>query len=304
MKLNELNEQFAISGSVGNASVGNGSVEFAEGANGFIKAALKHKNGSTLEVYMYGAHITSWTKPGFGELMFLSKTAEFSKGKGIRGGIPVIFPQFGNGDLPAHGFSRNRDWSCLSSKVLDNGDIKLNLVLSDNEETKAIWDFKFRFELEILLSDTLITKITVRNEDTKLLSFQQALHTYFKVGNIAETEVVGLQGLTYIDKVNGNQETVEKSLNLSFTTAFDRVYQKSPSKLLILDKKLKRTITIEKENMTDSVLWNPWEGAKNMKDMHEDAYLEMICVESANVIPKIVLQAGQSHSSSQTISVN
>jgi glucose-6-phosphate 1-epimerase len=40
------------------------------------------------------------------ELIFVSSKTAYVK---IRGGIPVIFPQFGPGVLPQHGFARESD---------------------------------------------------------------------------------------------------------------------------------------------------------------------------------------------------
>jgi glucose-6-phosphate 1-epimerase len=36
----------------------------------------------------------------------MSKKAQYGQGKAIRGGVPVIFPQFGPGKIQNHGFAR------------------------------------------------------------------------------------------------------------------------------------------------------------------------------------------------------
>jgi glucose-6-phosphate 1-epimerase len=284
-----------------NKTFGNESLSFSAGENNFTKATLKNTSGVTVEIYLYGAHITSWKKEPYGELLFMSSKAEFQKGKGIRGGIPVIFPQFGGGDLPAHGFARNREWKCIASENAKSPSVTFELV--EDAETLAIWPSKFSLSLEIILSDKLTTILKVTNKDEKSFTFQEALHTYFKIGNISEAEVSGLKNLTYIDKVNNNTETKEHNEKLNFTTAFDRVYINSPSQIELLDKNLKQKVLIEKDNLNCSVLWNPWEGTAKMKDMHEDAYIEMICVESGNIIPKIDLSPGKSFTSTQILSV-
>lgn len=44
------------------------------------------------------------------EILFMSTEANYVK---IRGGVPVVFPQFGPGELPQHGFARESDeWVC------------------------------------------------------------------------------------------------------------------------------------------------------------------------------------------------
>ena len=279
------------------------TIQFLEGENGFTKVRLSHDSGSILEVYLYGAHITSWIKPEFGDLLFLSRKAVFKEGKAVRGGIPIIFPQFGAGDLPQHGFARNSFWTCNGSEILKNNDISLTLNHKSNADTKLIWNYEFNAELKILLNEDLTTELTVQNLDKKPFTFQDAFHTYIKIGNISEVQVSGLSGKTFTDKLSGSHSAVETSEKLEFVTAFDRVYQDTPCRLELTDSSLKRQFIIEKENMADSVLWNPWENGNAMSDMHYNAYNDMICLESANIQPEIVLKAGDSHTSLQRLTV-
>ena len=72
---------------------------------------LSHPSGSSADVYLNGAHVTSWIPAGGKEVLFMGKTASFAPGDPIRGGIPVVFPQFANtGPLPQHGFARKTEW--------------------------------------------------------------------------------------------------------------------------------------------------------------------------------------------------
>ena len=72
------------------------------------------------ELYLQGAHVTSWKPAGQAPVLFLSERSAFEVGKPIRGGIPVIFPWFGapeNSSVhpPAgsvmHGFARITEWT-------------------------------------------------------------------------------------------------------------------------------------------------------------------------------------------------
>ena len=43
--------------------------------------------------------------------LYLSPQADYSPGASIRGGVPVVFPQFsGMGPLPKHGLVRTMTW--------------------------------------------------------------------------------------------------------------------------------------------------------------------------------------------------
>lgn len=291
--IDELNEKFLIPG----------FVKFADGINGLPKAIIEHSSGSSMELYLYAAHVTAWRSQDRGDILFMSKAADFKQGKAIRGGIPIIFPQFGNGELPAHGFARNRDWKCVSSKILDSGSVSIKLALSDSAETYAIWPFKFELIIEFVLDQDLTINISLNNKSTESFSFQIALHTYFKVGDIARTLISGLKGVTYLDKLAGNKEITEVRDNININKACDSVYLAAPDRIEILDQSLSRKIIIEKSYLNDAVVWNPWiENSASIKDLHEKAYQEMLCVESAIVQPKADLQSGATYKASQKIS--
>lgn len=55
-----------------------------------------------------------------------SSKAFFKPGKAIRGGVPVVFPQFGPGALPQHGFARNnlvRAGACAARTSMESIDV-------------------------------------------------------------------------------------------------------------------------------------------------------------------------------------
>jgi hypothetical protein len=68
-------------------------------------------DGAQLTACAHGGHVLGWTPAGGRPRLWLSPTARCGPGLAIRGGIPVIFPQFaGRGPLPKHGFARDRAW--------------------------------------------------------------------------------------------------------------------------------------------------------------------------------------------------
>ena len=75
---------------------------------------IHHPSGSTLMVYLFGAHIARWSLKNAQEVLFMSKSAVFDNSTPIRGGIPLVFPQFGGGTLPSHGFARRSVWTVHS----------------------------------------------------------------------------------------------------------------------------------------------------------------------------------------------
>ena len=57
--------------------------------------------GARAAVLPYGAHVTSWVTPDGAEQLFVSGRSAFEAGQAVRGGVPVVFPQFSTaGPLP------------------------------------------------------------------------------------------------------------------------------------------------------------------------------------------------------------
>ena len=62
-------------------------------------------------MYFLGATLTSWVNNSV-DRIFVSSKAIYTGPKAIRGGIPLVFPQFGpKGPLPQHGFARVSKWT-------------------------------------------------------------------------------------------------------------------------------------------------------------------------------------------------
>lgn len=51
---------------------------------------------STVKIHLFGATVINWTVNGE-EQLFVSGQSKWDQSKAIRGGIPVVFPQFGPG---------------------------------------------------------------------------------------------------------------------------------------------------------------------------------------------------------------
>ena len=58
---------------------------------------LSHPSGASVTVDPFGATVVSWILPSGKQMFYLSKLADAEGKRAIRGGIPVIFPQFNNG---------------------------------------------------------------------------------------------------------------------------------------------------------------------------------------------------------------
>ncbi|KVI11826.1 Aldose 1-/Glucose-6-phosphate 1-epimerase [Cynara cardunculus var. scolymus] len=294
------------------STIENKSIEITKGINGLDKVILREIHGSTVEVYLYGGHVTSWKNEHGEELLFLSSKAIFKPPKAIRGGIPICFPQswtpaslmqFSNlGSLEAHGFARNRVW------IIDNDPppfpptvtnrVYVDLLLKPTEEDLKIWPHSFEYRLRITLGpggDLMLTsRIRNTNTDGKPFTFTFAYHTYFSVSDISEVRVEGLETLDYLDNLKNRERYTEQGDAITFESEVDKIYLSTPTKIAILDHEKKRTFVIRKDGLPDAVVWNPWDKkAKTIADLGDDDYKHMLCVEAAVIEKPITLKPGE-----------
>ncbi len=166
----------------------------------------------------------------------LSRESNFAVGRPIRGGIPVIFPQFGGGVLPQHGFARTSDWQLVRTELGEDGMVAADFLLTDSPETRALWPHPFRLELGVRLDEqALAITLAVRNTGTEHFDFHAALHTYFAVADVRQCAVYGLAGVSYIDSLREDIREVEMRTALRFDRETDRIYLQAPHELRLVD---------------------------------------------------------------------
>ncbi|XP_017240526.1 putative glucose-6-phosphate 1-epimerase [Daucus carota subsp. sativus] len=283
--------------------------EVVKGINGLDKFVLREARGSSAEIYLYGAHVTSWKNACGEELLLLGSKAIFEPPKPIRGGIPICFPQFSNhGPLDSHGFARNRVWSIDSNPppfpTSSASKTFVDLILKPSEDDLKIWPNRFEFRLRIALGPggelTMTSRIRNTNTDGKPFTFTFAYHTYYSVSNISEVRVEGLKTLNYLDNLQNETRITEQRNAITFQSEVDRIYLSTPTNISVLDNGKNRTYVIHKDGLPDTVLWNPW--AKAVADLGVDDYKHMVCVEAAAVEKPITLNPGEDWRGSQEIS--
>ena len=271
------------------------------GSGGLPKLVLSHPSGAAAEVYLHGGHLTSWVPAGATEAIFTSRAARFEAAVPIRGGIPVVFPQFAElGPLPKHGFARVLSWSPSERAGRDPS---LALELRDSPATRDLWPHEFRAELTVELeAHALVQRLSVRNPGPEPFSFTGALHTYLRVADARESAVEGLQGARYRDRASWGEERVDREPRLSPRGELDRAYLDAPDFVTVLDGPGQRSFLLSKRGFADLVVWNPGpERAASFDDMEDGEYLEMLCVEVAQVLTPIELPPGASWEGSQRI---
>lgn len=264
------------------------------GAGGLRRLVISHPSGASAQLYLHGAHVTSWCPRGGSEWLFVSRAASFSDGTPIRGGIPVVFPQFADrGPLPKHGFVRILPWRWTNEGEAADA-CHAVLELADSDLTRSAWPWRFAARLTVELGERdLRVILDVENTDERPFPFTAALHTYFRVDDVRRAAVSGLQGARYLDKPAGMQERTQEEPLLGVAGEVDRVYPEAPPSVGLLDDAADRSLRVAAEGFRDVVVWNPWQRlAAELPDMDAAEYLQMLCIEAAQAVEPVELQPG------------
>jgi glucose-6-phosphate 1-epimerase len=297
----ELNTQFAIANQL-SFGQGNGDWPFIQIHNAHARATISLYGGQVLGFHPH--HTTD-------DLMFLSERAFYEQGKAIKGGAPICWPWFGADtsgmNRGAHGFARNQLWRVVSTRELaDDGATEVVLALNPSPKSLELWAHTFELTSTITVGKTLkIALVTCNTSDTPM-HLTQAIHTYFKVGDIGQTQVLGLENTQYIDNaVGGNREIKPQMGAIDFTQEVDRIYTHTPPIMQIVDAAWQRNIQIQATGSHSTVVWNPWvEIAKKSADLNDGDYQKFVCVETANAADDCVqIAPNASHTLSAEYSI-
>lgn len=156
--------------------------------NGLPVVTLHHPSGASAMIFVYAAHLASWTTSDGEQQLFLSSAADYAHGKAIRGGVPVCWPQFAErGAYGKHGFARTSSkWRIVRTSTEPHPCVVLGL--SSDEETLASFPFPFELRYSVTLDgpSSVSVSLTVINTGADTLEFTTALHTYFSVDDVSK----------------------------------------------------------------------------------------------------------------------
>jgi len=292
----ELNEEFGI----------RGAAEISEGNGGLARVRVITATASG-EMYLHGGHVTAWQPVDAEEVLFLSGKSKWQSGKAIRGGVPICFPWFGDkaGDssAPAHGFVRSKAWR-LEGIVQAGDSVTVSMFTESDESSQRWWPADFQLTHNATFGRELSLELVMKNTGAARLRFEEALHTYLRIGDVEKAQVRGLDGLRYLDKTDSNREKAQSG-DLLLRQLTDSIYLNTEGTVTVDDPAMNRRIQVAKENSLTTVVWNPWaQKAKEMSDIGDEEWKQMICVECTNVGPFAVdLAPGAQHAMKTVISV-
>ena len=281
-------------------------VRFFEGKGGLTFIGIKTALADAV-LTVHGGHIMEFTPAGEKPLLWMSQNSWYAEDKPLRGGIPICWPWFGahasDSSKPAHGFARSSNWELKTVEENSDGTMKVAFCL---DETLVSCDCEpFLLEVVYTIGKSLTVELTTFNRSSASFEIATALHTYFNVGDIEKVTVSGMDGVTYDNRVVGQEENgLTQKGDITFGIEVDRVYY-SENTVVIHDPVMERQIRVSKSNSRTTIVWNPWiRKAKAMPDFGDEEYHGMLCVEAANALSdKVTIPAGGRHTLTQSFEI-
>ncbi len=248
---------------------------------------IQAPDGAEATITLYGAHLVSWKGADGRERMFMSEKSVLDGSKALRGGVPVIFPQFAErGKGMRHGFARVSNWRLEDSGLEDDAAwASFDLATGDLPNSLAdAWPHTFALCLRVAVrANELDMTLTVRNLGAAPFPFAAALHTYHLVPDVCEVRIEGISSdeISIIDKLDEVYPHVAGRAQLATSAG---------------------TLVLEQSGFTDAVVWNPGAvDAAALPDMENGEYKRFVCIEPA-VLDPVTLDAGQSWTGTYRVS--
>lgn len=257
------------------------------------------RDGASVRFCAHGGHVLGWAPAGGQERLWLSRSTGCGPGTAVRGGVPVVWPQFAErGDGPRHGVVRDRAWEVLHAAPDGAGAATVRLRLA-SDGTTTPFPHAFTLELDVVATGPSLTVTLVAvNDGTEPFAFTAALHTYLRVSSTAAAAVHGLEGLTAQPNDGAEGVVVRGPLAAVGPVDVAVALDHADRRVVVTDPVL-GPLTLTATGFGSRVVWNPGPG-EAPGDVHDGGEAEFVCVEPAQLEP-VALPPGGRWTGSQTL---
>lgn len=236
----------------------------------------------------FGSCVLQWTARGVTRL-HLHPDFHREPGSTTHGGVPIVFPQFGEfGDGPIHGSARLSTWRPVHGS--DSFQVNESIIETTQGNPCAL-----RHEVRIT-SGSLHMSLQVLNVGNDIAHFTCGLHTFLVRDPEVTAKIFGLTCAKYLDALDHLQTKVDTEFSLSLDGGIDRVYI-GLNRPVSLRQGTERLVESKLSGFEDLVVWSP--GCDVVSGMEPP----FICVEAAQIHNPIALAPGNAWTGSQTLTV-
>ncbi|MNZ78557.1 putative glucose-6-phosphate 1-epimerase [compost metagenome] len=206
-----------------------------------------------------------------GQKPWLWCAAKWPQVGAIRGGVPVCWPWYGRhpseNAWPSHGWARLLDWKLLDSN-------------SDDEGVRLHWQLKlcdWQVDLHAHLGERMDLRLSTEHQDDMPCQMSQALHAYWRIGDVSEIALSGLEGAQGYDQLS--RQVCQQEGELRVDGGCQRVFQHD-GELQLNDHAWDRALCIDTGDTADTVVWHP--GSRPLLGVTWNEISEFVCVEAAS----------------------
>jgi glucose-6-phosphate 1-epimerase len=226
------------------------------------------------------------------DLLYVSKIRASSESV-VRGGVPIIFPQFADrGTFTRHGWARHLRWE-LDAEVIAPHSIYRSVSLEVAAGVIHDWPYAVRLILDTKLElDVLEVVLKVINLGNANFSWTGGLHPYWATQDILGSELLGLMGSKVEDRFKP-ERTLESSEFLRWSgDPCESLYEAKGA----LDLRTpSHDLRLEVQGFTHWMIWNPGKtGERLVSDLEPNDWRRFVCIEPLAVSPPILLSLGES----------
>lgn len=206
-----------------------------------------------------------------GQKPWLWCAAKWPQVGAIRGGVPICWPWYGRhpseNAWPSHGWARLIDWKLLDSSSDEDGvSLHWRLQLCD-----------WQVDLHARLGEDMALRLSTEHQDDEPCQMSQALHAYWRIGDVAEVALSGLDGVEGYDQLS--RQTCQQKGELRVEGGCQRVFQHD-GELHLNDHAWRRALSIDTGERANTVVWHP--GKRPLLGVSWSEVMGFVCVESTS----------------------
>lgn len=206
-----------------------------------------------------------------GQKPWLWCAAKWPQVGAIRGGVPIFWPWYGRhpheNAWPCHGWARLIDWKLVDSSADDEGvSLHWRLQLCD-----------WQVDLHARLGEEMALRLSTVHQDDEPCQVSQALRAYWRIGDVAEVALSGLDGAHGYDQLS--REACLQQGQLRVEGGCQRVFQHE-GEMQLNDHAWQRALGIDTGHTGKAVVWHP--GKRPLLGVSWNEVMGFVCVESTS----------------------
>ena len=213
----------------------------------------------------------------------------------IRGGVPVMFPQFNDvGPLVKHGMVRTLPWVLLQDERLQatDNDARLKFGLTLQLGDHPSWPHAAQLTLTVMATARKLEfTLDVVNIGFDTFYWTGGLHPYFALQDLLGSQLTGLSGLAVKDKFDADLR-IQPFGDLTWSDQpFERLFEGSTN-LVLRDGT--RSLRLSAAGFDQWMVWNPGRtGGSALKDLPEGDWKRFVCIEPVCVSRPVKMEPAE-----------